>query len=112
MNMLIAKVKPEHDKIKRARLVDLPQSQNIPVKPPAALHVRNENGAVIDLGYLECAGHVDVSCVLTKLPAARGRGFAAVRRSVARTGARCARLSRKLCLSEPASPRSRRTRHR
>ena len=59
MNLLVAELKPEHDEIKRARLVDLLQAEHVPVEAPAALDIGDDDRRVIDLRDLQRCLHTD-----------------------------------------------------
>src|SRR5207245_2388950 len=57
MNLLVAELKPEHDEIKRARLVDLLQTEHVSVEAAAALDIGDDDRRVIDLRDLQCCWH-------------------------------------------------------
>src|SRR5947209_5035552 len=57
MHVLIAQVEPEDHKIKRSRFIDFLQAEHIPIEAPAALHVGDNDGAMVQLGNLECWRH-------------------------------------------------------
>jgi len=52
MKVVIAQVKPQDREIKRPRFIDFLETEDISIKPPAALHVADYDRAMIDLRYL------------------------------------------------------------
>lgn len=67
--MLVAEVEPNHDEVEGERRVDLAQAEQVLVEPPAPLDIRDDDGAMIDLGDLQRMAHgVDSSRLERKNP--------------------------------------------
>ena len=56
--MLIAQIEPDHFEVEGARLVGFLEAEQIVIEVPAALHVRDDDGTMIDLRKLR--RHYDV----------------------------------------------------
>src|SRR5947208_2980106 len=61
MHGLVAALKPEHDEIKRARLIDLLQAEHFAVEASAAVDVGDQDRTVVELRDWQSGRHTEKS---------------------------------------------------